>query len=269
MLPPIRTVMLLGFVGAVVLALGAPPAISAEAAQAVDPVVRVKIQLIQIDSLEVALAFPTKPPGKSASGPADINDPVVVLVDPTTHPAGLGAMLVDQDHTIQLAGVPCRYQDGELGPANGRDASELRTPPWNGKTIAAPTIELAPNKKGELNIGQHVPRLIQRKDGSIESDGQALLEVGIYVSLLVDQAGKDGVSFADLRIRRTYFQQRTPIAPVAFDSRLTVTTALETSLPFVLPPGKFALLKLPAAPKDAAVFAVVSATLDPQRDQAH
>jgi len=269
MLSPIRTIMLLGFVSAVALTLGAPPARSAEAeAQPADPVVRVKIQLIQIDSPQAEVASPPRPATENAWEPADINDPVVVLVDPTTHPAGLGAMLVDHNHTIELAGAPCRYQDGELRPASRSDPSEAPTPPFSGKTIAAPTIKLTPNKKGELNIGQQVPRLIQRKDGSVESDAQARVEIGIQIGVLVDHANEDGISFADLRIQRTYFQQRTPVVPVAFDSALTVTTSLETSLSFALPRDKFALLKVPAAPKDAAVFAVLSATLDQQHNQA-
>ena len=268
MLPSTRTAILLGLVGAVVLGLTPASAALAEAdEQPADPVVRVKIQLFQIDSPEAASPFPTSPPGNDKWEPADVADPVVVLVDPTTHPAGLSVLVVDQDYTIQLAGAACRYQDGELRPAKVSDASEVASPSFSGKTIATPTVELLLNKQAELNIGQQVPRLIQRKDGSIASDGQAHLEIGIHISLLVDHAGKGGVSFADLRIRRTYFQQRTPIAPVAFDSGLTVTTSLETSLSFVLPPGKFALLKLPAAPKDAAVFAVLSAILDPQHSQ--
>ncbi|MBN1492505.1 MAG: hypothetical protein JXA69_21510 [Phycisphaerae bacterium] len=233
--------------------------------RAAEKAILTKIQFVQLDSASGLLSFPPDVPRTDGvsygEAVAAVNDPLVVLVDPASHPAGLGVLLVDPDKPLTLGAAAITFTKVEEGSSASGLVTATVSNASKDQPGGATRLLFRQGEPVDLFVGQERPNPIQSADGSVNAATAEPLPSGVEIRVLADKADGEAVSFASLHIRRTYSQVRMRVAPVPFESALGVTTAFETTLSLVLPANRVAVFKLPGPADDRPVLAILSAML--------
>lgn len=168
-----------------------------------------------------------EPSKSNASGLAVIPDGALI---------GLGSLklhVVDGRVVERADGV-----DREAGPDGG----------W--KLFAAPRIQALVGQEASMTIGQRVPYMVQRDDGSLVVKQSDEASEGITISLLVDKTEGGLVSFAKLDLKLSTVIGRAAMAGVPFDVGRPTLRSVQVSTSLLVREGQLCVIPLPTNGSD-------------------
>lgn len=225
------------------------------AAEANEPIVRVDVRVIQLNE-------PTPAPTHDDDGAATTREaPAENVAEPqvlATTPDGLTVLVADADRKLKLAGrtwSPPTDDDVPRQRKTGQQQAESVI--WT--TLTAPRLTCQVGQEACITVGEAVPYLVKRDDGSLVLERLEAVE-GITIRVLVDTADKDSVTFKTLRIKITQLIGREPIPDVPFDVGRPIVRSVEASAALRLGTEKLAIIALPVThPGDRPIFVLLRA----------
>lgn len=217
-----------------------------------------------------AQAQPERAPATPASAPSGADASVVDITiqvlqfDPAVNPAppiageavavpqppsaGDGAPAV----TIAGAGERVRFGDrfttdlhegtAQLGVSLPDGAAQSTAAGCT--VLAAPRLRVRAGEPAGIAIGQQIPYMEQRDDGSLVVQHSEAVE-GISVDARVDAADASRVAIGSLQVRFSRVVSRVEIPGVPFDVGRPVVGTVETATAVTLAPDRVAILALP------------------------
>ena len=219
------------------------------AAEADETTVRVDVRVIQLNDSSPAPAHDDDGAATARVAPAEnVAEPQVLA----TTPDGLTVLVADADRKLKLAGRVWSPTTADGTPRQQADSAV-----WT--TLTAPRLACQVGQEACITVGEAVPYLVKRDDGSLVLERSEAVE-GITIRVLVDAADEDSVTFKTLGIKITQVVGREPIPDVPFDVGRPIVRSVEASAALRLGTEKLAIIALPVAhPGDRPIFVLLRA----------
>lgn len=128
------------------------------------------------------------------------------------------------------------------------------------QVLSAPRLLVLEGQEASVSVGQDVPFMTQRDDGSlIVSNDPAIVE-GASIAVVVDEADDDSVSFKSIDVKLSRVVGRTPIPDVPFEVGRPIINTRETRMQLRIATNEVAVIALPQQDKsDAPILAFLTA----------
>ena len=177
--------------------------------------------------------------------PARVAEPTLLASDPT----GVSVYVADANQKFRLAGHDWAPQT-RCPAAVSATGAKLSDADGAYRIVTAPRLLCKVGEEASITIGQSVPYMVQRDDGSLVVKQFDETE-GIAFHVLIDGADAEIVSFQRLRLRISDVVGRQPIPDVPFDVGRPMIRTMEASTALRLGADQLAIFALPNSAPDA------------------
>ncbi len=192
-----------------------------------------------------------------ADEPAVLVEYKLVQAEPVTEDGKLSADLQRLLDTDQSTGGRSGPRDCVLLQADF-DVDRFLTPkkgaPLACKLLAGPSVKVMPGEKATVRMGQQIPYMVKRGDGSLVVEHSTELLEGVELEFLVGEANEKLIVLKEARMRITRVAGRQPIADVPFEVGRPIMATREVSTSLTVAPGRWVLIRLPQADDEGSVF---------------
>lgn len=181
-------------------------------------------------------------------------DPVLVLVDPTTHPMNFGVILPEMGRTTTIGGTPFELKQTWGIPRLPQVPTDKQNPEWT--RLASYVWLTHGGEEKRTTLRKETPTSEQQPDDGLAVSTQA--REGLDFAILPVQANENAVAVQfKLMIARTYLTPANLVELSEFSPSLIVRNDFNIEMSLVLPHNRCAVIKIPSPQEDHPIFAFV------------
>lgn len=213
--------------------------------------VDIQLRVLQLDNEDACGALlhietdlqPLGPEGATVAPKARMLPPIMAMT------AG--------DFRLERDGYVLHFVDGDLKTESPADGG---SPPWS--LLAAPRIMTLVGQPATMTIGQEVPYMVRREDGSLVVQRSDDTIEGLRFDLRVSAADDEAITFDEIRMKISRVTGRQPIADVPFDVGRPIVSSRETSMSLKLASGQVGVIRVPQGDSsDSPILLLIVAKL--------
>lgn len=182
--------------------------------------------------------------GKGADATAtpsnDPGEPVLRPID-----GSLNMAVAARDWELRVGEIVLNVRGDEITAVAG---VEEGVKVW--EILTAPRLLVAVGQFAKVSVGQTIPFMVQRDDGSLVVERDEEVFEGVHFSVLIDRAEDQSVSIKEFRVKIGKLVGRVVIEGVPFEVGRPIIQNTEASMSLRLKPDQTAVITLPRDDKE-------------------